>query len=140
MSVNAKKLKKPAISISRTDHDRLSKLAGSHSGSNADVANELLRELDRARIVSDAGISSRKAVRMGSRLRYATDAGQEREIVLTYPGQADIEAGRVSILTPIGVALIGLSSGQSIDWIAPNGRVNSLYVIEVIEADEPALP
>ena len=70
-------------------------------------------------------------VRMGSTLRYATDTGEERTVSLVYPVDANIEAGRISILTPIGTALIGLSSGQSIEWEARDGRSHRLTVEHV---------
>ena len=68
---------------------------------------------------------------MGSRLRFTTDAGEDRTVTLVFPAEADIEAGKVSILTPIGTALIGLTAGQSIDWTARDGRVHRLTVESV---------
>ncbi len=50
---------------------------------------------------------------------------------LVFPGQADIGAGKISILTPIGTALIGLSEGQSIVWTARDGKERRLTVIKV---------
>jgi regulator of nucleoside diphosphate kinase len=54
------------------------------------------------------------------------------------PPEADISAGRISVLTPIGAALIGLSPGQSIDWETRDGRVGRLTV-ESVEAATTAL-
>ena len=73
---------------------------------------------------------------MGSHVRYATETGEVREVTLVYPGEADISAGRISVLTPIGAALIGLSSGQSIDWRARDGRVHRL-VVQSVGVPEP---
>jgi regulator of nucleoside diphosphate kinase len=50
---------------------------------------------------------------------------------LVFPGQADIAAGKISILTPIGAALIGLSQGQSIDWKTRDGRSRQLTILSV---------
>jgi regulator of nucleoside diphosphate kinase len=50
---------------------------------------------------------------------------------LVYPKSADIEAGRISVLTPIGAALIGLSAGQAISFATPSGELRSLTVVEV---------
>jgi regulator of nucleoside diphosphate kinase len=94
------------------------------------VAEELTAELDRARVVADASMRD-DVVRMGSTLSYATDTGETRTVTLVFPAEADISAGRVSILTPIGAALIGLSPGQSIDWEARDGRVHRLTVESV---------
>jgi regulator of nucleoside diphosphate kinase len=68
---------------------------------------------------------------MGSKLRFTSDTGEDRRITLVFPGEADIAEGKVSILTPIGAALIGLSVGQSIDWTARDGRTHRLTVESV---------
>jgi regulator of nucleoside diphosphate kinase len=67
---------------------------------------------------------------MGSTLTYEAD-GQRRRVTLVYPTEADIAAGRISVLTPIGAALLGLAEGQSIDWTARDGRVRRLTIVEV---------
>ncbi|WP_407649143.1 GreA/GreB family elongation factor [Devosia algicola] len=51
---------------------------------------------------------------------------------MVYPVQADISRGRVSVLTPVGAALIGLRTGQSITWETRDGRNNVLTVLSVI--------
>jgi len=121
---------KPSIAICETDHDRLSQLA-EHS-TNPAVAEALLAELDRARVVPDSELPA-SVVRMGSRLSYRTDAGESRAVQLVFPAEADIDAGRVSILTPIGAALIGLAPGQSIDWRTVDGRTQVLTVESVAQ-------
>lgn len=132
MAPGTKKQRKPAITMTRSDHERLSRLAETYTARNPDVADELLAELDRARIVEDGRIAS-DVVRMGSTLRFTSDLGEDRRVSLVFPGEADIAEGRISILTPIGAALIGLSAGQSIDWTARDGRVHRLTV-ETVEA------
>jgi regulator of nucleoside diphosphate kinase len=114
----------------RSDHERLMRLAESFVGRNAFLADELLEELDRARIVADDRLPGR-VVGMGTTLRFTTDAGEDRTVTLVFPSEADIEQGRVSILTPIGIALIGLSAGQSIDWTARDGKSRRLTVESV---------
>jgi regulator of nucleoside diphosphate kinase len=126
------KRRKPAIAIARSDHERLWKLAESVSARNPDLADQLFAELDRARVVADTSLAS-NVVRMGSSLRFSTDAGETREVTLVFPGEADIAEGKVSVLTPIGAALIGLSAGQSMDWTARDGRTHRLTV-ENVEA------
>jgi len=125
-------LRKPSITLTQTDHTRLSKLAESHSSRSPDIAEELLAELERACIVSDEAIAT-DVVRMGSKLRFVSDLGEDRAVTLVFPGEADIAKGKVSILTPIGTALIGLSTGQSIDWLARDGQVHRLTV-KTVEA------
>ena len=69
-------------------------------------------------------------MQMGSTLTYEAD-GQRRRVTLVYPQEADIAAGRISVLTPIGTALIGLAEGQSIDWTSRDGRRQWLTVVAV---------
>ncbi|WP_417498091.1 nucleoside diphosphate kinase regulator [Maricaulis sp.] len=128
---------KPAITLTRSDHERLWRLAESLPDSAANVADPLLAELDRARIVADNKIAA-KVVRMGSSLCFTSELGDEKHVTLVYPGEADIEAGKVSILTPIGAALIGLSAGQTIDWAARDGRVRRLTVNSVTQPGDAA--
>lgn len=130
MAQATKKNRKPAITVTRTDSERLWRLAESFVGRNPVVAEELLAELERARVVDDGRIAA-DVVRMGSSLRFSSDLGENRNVTLVFPGEADIAEGKVSILTPIGVALIGLSEGQSIDWSARDGRTHRLTVESV---------
>lgn len=130
MAPATKKLRKPAITMTRSDQERLSRLAESYAERNPAVAEQLLAELDRARVVDDRRIAA-DVVRMGSSLRFTTDAGEDRSVTLVFPGEADIAEGKISILTPIGAALIGLSAGQSIDWTARDGRTHQLTVESV---------
>lgn len=122
----------PEIIVSKSDHDRIFDLALLVEGSTPDVASVSLREMDRARVVKSvpAGI-----VQMGSTIEFRTEGGPERRVTLVYPGEADIAQNRVSILTPIGAALIGLSVGQSIAWSARDGRQQ---VLTVLTAEPPA--
>ena len=76
-------------------------------------------------------------VRMNSRIRYLDEStGQRNEIEIVYPSDADPRAGKVSVLAPVGSALIGLSVGQQIDWDFPNGRSIRLRVEEVLAQQE----
>ncbi|MDN2584265.1 nucleoside diphosphate kinase regulator [Aquibium sp. ELW1220] len=126
--------RKPAITMTRSDHERLSRLADSRAVRDPDLSENLLAELDRARVVEDRRIAS-NVVRMGSTLRFTTDAGEDRTVTLVFPGEADIAMGKVSVLTPIGAALIGLSASQSIDWTSRDGRVHRLTVEHVEQND-----
>ncbi|QPC92976.1 nucleoside diphosphate kinase regulator [Mesorhizobium sp. INR15] len=127
MAPDSKRHSKPSIVLTRSDHGSLLRLAESISGKNPAVADQLLSELDRARVVADSQLRL-DVVRMGSTLRFTTDAGEDRTVTLVFPAEADIAEGKVSILTPIGAALIGLSSGQSIAWTARDGRSHRLTV------------
>ena len=127
--------RKPPITLCATDHRALTLLAESGAEGNGSVFDQLLAEVERARVVADGRLGG-DVVRMGSTRRFSTDAGDDRVVTLVFPAEADISAGRISILTPIGAALIGLSAGQSIDWEARDGRVHRLTVNSV-EARPP---
>jgi regulator of nucleoside diphosphate kinase len=130
MTSGPKRLRKPAITMTRTDHERLARLAEFYAARNPEMAEELLTELDRARVVVDPRIPV-DVVRMGSNVRFTSDLGEDRRVALVFPGDADIAEGKVSILTPVGIALLGLSAGQSIDWTARDGRIHRLTVESV---------
>lgn len=118
---------RPRIVIRAGDAERLATLANALVDSKPELADELLGELARARTTAKVPENS---VQMGSTLTYEAD-GRQRRVTLVYPDQADIDAGRVSVLTPVGAALIGLTEGQSIDWTARDGRVHRLKVVAV---------
>ncbi len=70
---------------------------------------------------------------MNSRLIYSDEStGMTREVELVYPDEADHVTGRVSVLAPVGCALLGLSVGQSIDWDLQGGKVHRLRVERVL--------
>ena len=117
----------PPIAVTTTDFDRLRALAQVQS----DAARFLAREIERARLIEPENAGER-LVTMNARVRYRDDVtGQERTVRLVYPGEANIEAGRLSVLTPVGAALIGMTAGQSMEWESPSGGVRSLTVMEV---------
>lgn len=118
---------RPRIVIRAGDAERLATLANALVDSKPELADELLGELARARTAAKAPANS---VQMGSTLTYEAD-GRQRRVTLVYPDQADIDAGRLSVLTPVGAALIGLTEGQSIDWTARDGRIHRLKVVTV---------
>lgn len=121
---------KPRIVVGETDHERLTELAAAAEERFPAVAEELAAEMDRAEVVA-AGAVPAEVVQMGSTVVYHTETGQERRVTLVFPPQADITANRISILTPIGTALIGLAPGHSIRWTAPNGERHALTVVSV---------
>ncbi len=71
-------------------------------------------------------------VAMESEVTFRDDiSGQERTVTLVYPEAANVDAGKISILTPIGAALIGLSVGQTIEFQTPAGGWRALTVLQV---------
>jgi regulator of nucleoside diphosphate kinase len=102
---------------------------------NAPAGEYLVEELSRAHIVPDDDIAP-QIVRMGSRVTYREDrTARVRKVKLVYPREANIGLNQVSVLTPIGAALIGLSPAQSIQWPSPSGGTEALTVLDV--SNEP---
>lgn len=124
---------KPVVILTQSEYDRLAMLADGASARDAAAASDLSVEIERARVVPDGKVP-RGVVRMGSVVEYSDGSGERRTVELVFPGEADIARGRVSILTPIGAALIGMAEGRSIDWTGRDGRVRRLTVHRVGEA------
>lgn len=92
----------------------------------------LRRELERAIVVSSAAVPPDVAT-MNSRIRYTDEKdGARRAVSLVYPSQADAAKGKVSVLAPVGTALLGLSEGQSIEWDFPDGARRRLKLEQVL--------
>jgi regulator of nucleoside diphosphate kinase len=128
----------PAITLAATEHRQLSILALAGTDHGADIADDLLHELDRARIVADCAVAG-DVIRMGSRVKYSTGR-DERTVTLVFPVEADIAKARISILTPVGTALIGLRTGQSITFRTRDGRPQLLTVLAVYPPEEDEGP
>jgi regulator of nucleoside diphosphate kinase len=120
-----------AIHVASTDHGRLTGLAQSALDRVPDMAEDLLAEMDRATITDPL---PQDVVRMGSTVTFRSGS-EEKRITLVYPGEADIAQNKISILTPLGTALIGLSSGQKVVWSARDGKER---VLEIASVEPPA--
>lgn len=121
----------PPIAITRGDADKLARLADNAKGPFALAGDFLAREIDRAEIIDEfqrlPGL-----VTMGSRVTFRDDVtAQVRTVTLVYPHEADVAEAKISVLTPIGAALIGLSVNQSIEWDTVSGGRRSLTVLAV---------
>lgn len=128
--MSGKNRKKPNIVVSETDYERLMGLATNVSERLEEIAEELMAELDRAKVVPAKRLPQ-DVIHMGSTVEFRSNDGQERRVTLVYPGEADIAQSKISILTPIGTALIGLAPGQSISWTARDGKQHELNVMSV---------
>ena len=73
---------------------------------------------------------------MGARVSYRDlETDRVREIEIVYPDEADLAKGRISVMAPVGAALIGLSVGHQIDWDFPDGSVHRLVVESVVQPE-----
>lgn len=125
----------PAVLVSRLDCERIEALLESPAADAIDT-RALRRELDRARIVAPGEMPS-DVITMNSTARVAIGEGGERELTLVYPRDADGSADRVSILSPVGSALLGLRVGDTIAWPAPGGDI-ALHVRAIAWQPEAA--
>jgi regulator of nucleoside diphosphate kinase len=102
------------------------------------ASTTLVTELERAQVVPWE-LLPHDVVTMNARVLFQDEStGGRREITIVYPQDADASEGRISVLAPVGTALLGLSAGQSIEWPFPDGRTRRLRVIEVLYQPEAA--
>lgn len=124
-------VKLPPITVREDEAKRLNDLASSCAVLFPRVAHFLAQEMERASVVA-SNCDLRGVVRMGSKVRYCDGkTGEVLDVELVYPHDADITLKRVSVLTPVGAALIGLSVGQSIEFQTPRHNNRSLTVLGV---------
>lgn len=118
-----------SLVIGRADFERLMGLVNVVHTETSELLEE---ELERAEIVQDDLLPS-DIVRMNSVVSFLDETtNKELTLKLVYPEELSISPeGRVSILAPIGAALIGLKVGQEIEWPLPNGKVKTLKVMSV---------
>jgi regulator of nucleoside diphosphate kinase len=128
-----KATRQPPIHMIDVEADTLTDLALSAKARVPEVSRQLLDEIARA-TVHDAARLPPDVVTMHSTVEFTDEAsGTDRTIELVYPREADISAGRVSILTPVGAGLIGLRTGQSILWPDRDGRERKLTIVKVLQ-------
>jgi regulator of nucleoside diphosphate kinase len=127
--------RRPKIVMMGADHARLTRLAEAAANRMPDVSDYLQTELERAKIVRRGPVPE-KLVTMGSTLTFRDELrGRTERVTLVFPEDADIAEKRISIMTPIGAALIGLTEGQSITWPSRTGEIHRLQVLSV--EDQP---
>ena len=118
------------IIVSTADYERLTDLASASMERLPEVAQELLGEMERAKVVAAAKVPP-DVVRMGSTVTFTSDDGHTRTLKLVYPADESLDQHRISVMTPVGAALIGLGTGQSISWTARDGKHHRLTVTKV---------
>ena len=123
----------PSILLSRLDCERLEALLEAPGTADLDTS-ALEAELARAQILEPAQMPS-DVITMNSTARFrvldGSDEGQERELTLVYPRDVNGQADRVSILAPVGSALLGLRIDDTIEWPVPGGRTVRLKVLSI---------
>jgi regulator of nucleoside diphosphate kinase len=125
----------PPIIVSSLDLQRLERLLARDMIRHLPEIEALQDELDRATVVEPMAIPP-QVVTMNSVVRFRDEmTGEDHELTLVYPESGN-QPATVSVLAPIGSALLGLSVGQSIDWQIPGGRATRLRVLEIVRQPE----
>lgn len=123
--------RRPPLHITETDYDIIAGLALRIQQRQPELSKQIFEEIDRARVHAPARLP-KDVVSLGSEVLFLDDSsGATRRVRLVLPSDADIEAGRVSILTPVGAGLIGMGVGSQINWPTPDGRPRVLKILEV---------
>lgn len=124
----------PHITLTASDHEYLSGLARAAMRSMPEAATNLADELDRAQVLAK-GRRPIDVVSMGCEVEFRDEStGRVQKLILVDPREADIEQRKISVLTPVGTALIGLRTGTSITWETRTGELKRLTVMGVRNA------
>lgn len=124
--------------LSSIDHAQLRRIAsaGMRIRRAPPSAQLLATELERARVVDPASLPS-NVISMHSVFDFRDGITEHvRRATLVYPGEEDSGLGRISVLSPLGAALIGLAEGLSFQWRSATGIQRTLHVIKVVRQPE----
>jgi len=128
----------PNITISTVDLHRLDLLLDRLPATQSATRDRLSDELARAAVVAPWDMPPR-VVTMNSTVRFRlVDAGAEYRRTLAYPKDVSADGDRLSVLSPVGSALLGLAEGARIDWTHPDGQTIGVEVLEVVWQPERA--
>ena len=125
-----------------TEHDRrrlteLLSVAGAFNYRDRNDLKSLEAELQRAKIVESRDVP-KNVVTMNTRLRFVDlDDRSETEVTLVFPNDANISEGKMSVLSPIGTALLGYAKGDVIEWTVPSGT-RRIQITDILYQPEAA--
>ncbi|MBL0866233.1 nucleoside diphosphate kinase regulator [Pectobacterium carotovorum] len=129
---------KPNLTISELDAERLDMLLEQPAFADSDIAQALNEELDRADILPSASIPSH-VVTMNSRVRFRDlNTNEEHIRTLVYPAAVKDSKEPLSVMAPLGAALLGMHVGNFITWQLPNGEETRIEVLELLYQPEAA--
>lgn len=121
------------ILITEKDYLRIKHILSSQ---DSEEFENLELELDRASIISDNEVPQ-DLVTMNSKIRFlSVQDHREMVVTLVYPDDANFSDGKISVLAPLGSALLGLKANQEINWMFPDGKTKTLRILEVIYQPE----
>ena len=129
---------RPAIIINEFDAERIDRLLEQPAYANSPVANALNDELDRAQMCAPEDMPH-DVVSMNSQVRFRDlTTGEERVRALVFPAQMTDSSTQLSVMAPVGAALLGLRAGSAIHWELPGGTSTHLEVLELLYQPEAA--
>ena len=129
---------RPAIIINEFDAERIDRLLEKPAYANSPVANALNDELDRAQMCAPEDMPH-DVVSMNSQVRFRDlTTGEERVRTLVFPAQMTDSSTQLSVMAPVGAALLGLRAGSAIHWELPGGTSTHLEVLELLYQPEAA--
>jgi regulator of nucleoside diphosphate kinase len=118
---------RPAIFVTPDDHEELIDLALKGLGRSPGAAL-LLQEMQRAKVIDDLPAN---VIAMNDSVAFEYDGRDYRDFQLVYPICANFADGRISVLTPVGAALIGLAEGDTMWWPDDMGDTHRLTITKV---------
>ena len=128
---NPRRPRRPKIVLSSTRLAELEALSEGMMRRNPGLAEQLVEELGRARIVTPTRLRA-DVVDLGREVTYHDETtGKDHTVTLVLPQEADISSGRVSVMTPIGIALIGLAEDAVFHWETQDGQRRALKILKV---------
>lgn len=134
VTIKSNKSKTNSVILTKTDYEILNSYIKNIPGMQVNERenfNKLSGELKKAEIVDD-GILPADIVRLGSTV-IVKDVMTNRDMTVTIvlPYEADIKQKKVSVLAPIGTALIGFKKGHTVNWNVPSGK-KDFQIVDVI--------
>lgn len=131
---------RPQIHLLASESDLVADLALRAEHQQPAVAAMLLGEIDRAELYDPESLPE-DAIRLGSDVDFVDEKTcQLRKVRLVLPALANIAEGRISILTPMGAALYGLRTNDSIDWPDLDGKSRKIRIVRVLQASDDEAP
>lgn len=129
-----------AIQITEFDFTRLHKLVEEASFTELrgrDYLARLQTELERAQVVPPEAVSNVVITMNSTVLLQDMDTGEEETYTLVFPELADASRGRISVLAPVGMAMMGYQVGDTFQWPVPDG-MRRLLVKAILYQPEAA--
>lgn len=131
-------MQRPVITLNRLDAERLQRLIDAATDKDRSVAEALEAELERAEVIEPEDMPA-DVVSMNSQVRF-TELSRQSELTrtLVYPHALAETPDGLSIMAPVGAALLGLRVGDVIDWTLPGGQSTQLRIDAILWQPEAA--